>query len=77
MEKNRSLLWSMLISFLCALVISLSGIIYTGQSNADNNRQWCELLTTLDTAYSSTPPQSELGLKVARSIHQLKENFGC
>lgn len=67
----------MLISLLCAVTVAVAGIIYTGQSNAANNRQWCELLTTLDTAYSSTPPQSELGRKVATSITKLKNNFEC
>lgn len=77
MEKNRGLLWSVLLSLLSALAVSIAGVVYTGQSNAENNRQWCELLNTLDTAYSSTPPKTELGKKVAIKIHELRIDFGC
>lgn len=70
-------MWAMLISFISALVVSVSTVIWVGISNEDNNQQWCELLTTLDIAYSSTPPQSELGKKVAASIDKLSKNFNC
>ena len=46
-------------------------ITYTKQSVVKSNQQWCELLTTLDEAYSQTPPQSETGRKVADEIHRL------
>lgn len=75
--RNRSLAWMLLISFCSAVVVSVAGVIYTGHSNQENNRQWCELLTPLDRAYSSSPPQTELGRQVARSIHNLTERFGC
>lgn len=78
----------MLISFTSALFVSIGGVFYTGitqeknnevihQQQVDNNRQWCELLIPLDKAYSSTPPATELGRKVAESIHKLHNNFGC
>lgn len=87
MEKKR-MAWSLLVSFLSAVAVSVAGVVYTGlsqsennerihQQQVENNRQWCELLSTLDIAYSSTPPQSELGRKVANAIHQLSQSFDC
>lgn len=76
-KKNRYLIWTMITALISAVAVSVGGVVYTGISTVNNNRQWCELLTTLDEAYSSIPPQSELGQKVARSIHKLKTNFGC
>lgn len=75
--KNRSLLWTLLISLLSAVSVSVGGVVYTGLSNAETNRQWCELLTPLETAYSSAPPQTELGRRVALAIHGLAERFDC
>lgn len=69
----------MLASFVSALVVSVAGVVYTGISQEQNNRQWCELLSPLDNAYTnpSTPPATELGKKVAEAIHKLHRNFGC
>lgn len=77
MEKNRGLLWSMLVSFACALVISVSGIVYTGITRAENDQQWCELFNVLDKAYQAEPPNTELGKRVARAISNLRDRFDC
>jgi hypothetical protein len=77
MTRDRSLLWALLVSFASALAVSIAGVVYTGHSNADRDREWCELLTTLDAAYSSTPPQSRVGTKVAEAIHRLTATFEC
>lgn len=70
-------MWTMITALASAVFVSVAGVIYTGISTANNNQQWCELLITLDSAYSSSPPQTELGKKVAESINRLRENFGC
>lgn len=75
--KDRTLIKALLAVLASALIVSVSNVIYTGQSAADNNRQWCELLITLDRAYSSTPPQTKLGREVAASISNLRTSFGC
>jgi uncharacterized protein involved in cysteine biosynthesis len=88
MHRDRSLLWVLLISFISALTFSVASVIITGifqdknnekihQQQIDNNRQWCELLSPLDKAYSSTVPATELGKKVAEAIHKLHNSFEC
>lgn len=75
--KDRTVLRSALIAFASALVVSVSSVVYTGVEASNNNQQWCELLTTLDKAYTSLPPATALGKKVAKSIHDLRLNFDC
>ena len=41
------------------------------------DQRWCALLTTLDDAYSTIPPTSELGRKVANAIHALRTDLNC
>lgn len=86
-----SLAWTLLTALISAVVVSISGVIYTGvttdknnekiaQQQVDNNRRWCDLLTTLDDAYSAPgtpPPATPLGRRIAQSIHELTIEFGC
>ena len=76
-KGNRSLVWTLLAALLSAVAVSVSGVVYTGITTNNNNQKWCELLTTLDGAYKSLPPATELGRKVAESIHKLRNNFEC
>jgi hypothetical protein len=47
------------------------------QREREADRRWCELLVTMDDAYGSTPPQTELGRRIATAMHQLRTDFGC
>jgi len=42
-----------------------------------NDQRWCKLLTTLDEAYRSAPPQTETGRRLASDIHNLRAELGC
>lgn len=77
----RALLWSVIASLLAAVAVSVAAIVYTGRTSEEarieNDRQWCALLVTLNEAYSSQPPQTELGRRVATAIADLTDHFGC
>lgn len=79
--RNRSLLYACLVSLVCAVAVSVAGVVVAGVStentNDRNNAQWCDLLTPLDRAYSSAVPATELGRRVASAIHRLTGEFGC
>lgn len=47
------------------------------QQEREADRRWCLLLTTLNRAYSSTPPQSEIGRQVAGAVLNLTLELGC
>lgn len=50
-------------------------LVYASQIDRNSNKEWCELLMELDDAYSTTPPTTELGRKVATAINHLHEKF--
>lgn len=49
----------------------------TSATERENDRRWCALLNTLDQAYSSSPPTSEVGRRVAAAIHTLRSDLEC
>lgn len=80
--RSRLAALSAVLTSLVALAVI--GYAYTnyaiGQSKRvelQNDRNWCELLVTLDSAYSAAPPASETGRKVASAIHDLRRKLGC
>lgn len=50
---------------------------YTASKNKENDRRWCALMRELDAAYAASPPQTEVGRRVAASVHNLKTELGC
>lgn len=43
----------------------------------DQNRKWCDIVTTLDSAYRANPPTTTTGKKLAADMHALRERIGC
>jgi hypothetical protein len=77
----KVLAYGLLISYLSVfLMFGASILVATGNArniNRESDARWCDLLSTLDTAYSSTPPSTELGRRVAQSIDDLRTEFEC
>ena len=77
--------WLVLVTVvLSMLALGIAGVSYTsyvdGKREAaerEADRRWCELLSTLDEAYSAVPPTSELGRRVAAQIRKLRGDFNC
>lgn len=77
--------WILLLTvFLSVTALTVAGVLYTGHvddrretAERESDRRWCDLLTTLDEAYSSTPPSTELGRRVAASIRTLRVQLDC
>jgi hypothetical protein len=44
-----------------------------------NDRRWCQLMIELDNAYNdpATAPTTELGRRIASTVHELRLNLGC
>lgn len=70
---------------LSMLAVALAGVVYIGHVDSqreaaerESDRRWCDLLVTLDDAYTSgTPPATEVGKRVAAAIHTLRVQLGC
>lgn len=69
------------IAILALLIFSVGYTTWVDSKRAgaerEADRRWCQLLSTLDQAYSAVPPSTELGRKVAAAIHDLKTELDC
>ena len=69
--------WALAMMFVFAALVGVGSIVYSNRTAAESERKWCGLVTSLDDAYRSAPPQSPLGQKLARDIYQLRLDFHC
>lgn len=72
---------AVVVSLLVLGIASVSWTAYVDHRRAaaerESDRRWCDLLSTLDEAYSSTPPSTDLGRRVADAIHSLRVDLDC
>lgn len=47
------------------------------RARRESDARWCNLMVTLDDAYSSVTPATEVGRKVAKSIKDLRTDLRC
>lgn len=73
----RRIIYAVLAAYLSIVIGAGVTLWYANYINRDSNQRWCDLLSTLDSAYSSTPPTTELGRRVAQSIDNLRRDFEC
>lgn len=77
--------WIVLVSIvLSVMALAVAGVSYTSyvdgqreRSEREADRRWCQLLEPLDDAYTTVPPTSELGRRIAEAIHNLRVEFDC
>lgn len=73
----RSVLYSVVLSYICSIAITAGALVYMRHVDNESNSQWCSLVVTLDDTYTQNPPASEVGRKIAQSMHNLRSNFKC
>ena len=77
--------WMVLvIVVLSMLAVGLAGVGYTGYVDGEReaaereaDKRWCQLLVTLDEAYSAATPTTDVGRKVAAAVHTLRVSLKC
>jgi hypothetical protein len=69
--------WRLVALVLAFAALMFAGVLYTRHVQRESDRRWCDLLVTLDTAYRSQPPATELGRRVAAAMARLRADFGC
>jgi hypothetical protein len=67
--------WSVLMVLVTAVLISGASILYTGYQQRENNRKWCDVMTTLDR--QNTPATTPQSVDFRRKIHKLTIGLGC
>lgn len=74
---SKGALRGLIFAYISIIAVVVASILYTQSVDRQSNQKWCEVLVPLDDAYSTSPPTTELGQKVARAMHDLRINFGC
>lgn len=74
---SRGALYGLVFAYLGIIAVVFAGIAYTNYVQRESNRKWCEIIRPLDEAYITTPPTTEVGKKIASSLHGLNHDFGC
>lgn len=74
---NRSVLYALAVVFVSVIVVAAMSIWYANHVAEESNRNWCDLVTTLDAAYQANPPQSPIGRQLAADMHNLRVRLGC
>jgi hypothetical protein len=70
--------WRTLVaSFLFAALAGASSIVYAHAVAKDAEHRWCGLVSALDDAYRSIPPQTPTGHQVAAEVNRLRGEFDC
>lgn len=78
MNRPRQPVWYSLVAILISVLVTVAAtVVYTNSTARESERKWCSLVSTLDDAYRITPPTTEIGRKLARDIHTLRERFDC
>lgn len=80
------LLYALVAICISVVGLSVAGWLYVNSLNEDtirqgieNDQKWCGVVTTLDNAYNQQPtrPTTQIGLELARQIHELRVQFSC
>lgn len=76
---TKQWVYAVIVSYLGIMIVVGVSIGYTNYVRDESNQQWCDLMTTLDRAYSSpdAAPTTELGKRVAAAIARLRDTFEC
>lgn len=67
--------WSVLTVLITAVLVSGASLLYSGWQQRENNRKWCDVMTTLDR--QNTPATTPQSVDFRRKIHKLTIGLGC
>lgn len=60
-----------------SLAVGVASIQYANYVDEKSNKQWCQVVLTLDDAYRQSPPQTEAGRKIAQEMARMRRDFDC
>jgi hypothetical protein len=67
--------WALFMVLLAAFLVAAGGVGYTNYVQRENNRKWCDVMTTLDK--QTTPATTPQSVAFRRKIHKLTVGLGC
>lgn len=70
--------WYLLVvAFLSSVIMGALAIVHADHVGRRSNQQWCDVVSTLDDAYTANPPQTETGQRIAREMRRMRRDFDC
>lgn len=67
--------WAAMFAF--SVAFSTGALLVALHANAESDRKWCSIVTTLDSSYKQSPPTLPAGRNVARAIAELRDTLDC
>lgn len=74
---KKRLMYLVVITLITAMISPLGTIVYTNYVDRKNRQEWCELIVTIDDAYTANPPENETAERFADLMHRRRESLGC
>lgn len=60
-----------------SLVFALGAMFISLHAQAESERKWCSVVSTLDEAYRQQPPATPLGQRIAADMAALRKSLRC
>lgn len=71
----RWTVYGLLVSYVTVIFMAIGVGWYATTINRKSDERWCELLTPLNSAYTTEVPMTDLGKAVAKAIKNLHSDF--
>lgn len=69
--------WAVFIVLLASVGCAALCVAYTAREQARSDRQWCDLLRSLDAPLQKSPVPTARQVAIAQEIHALRQGKGC
>ena len=60
-----------------SIVVSIVALLFALHAVDQSERKWCDIVTSLNAAYTQQPPSTPTGVEVARRIADLSRSLEC
>lgn len=62
---------------LSSIVTASVALVVALRANAESDRAWCSVVTTIDDAWAKQPPTTPSGQNLAHDIANLRQRLDC
>lgn len=77
-RKTTAKVWyAVAVACISSLTMGAVAIQYADHVDRKSNQQWCQVVVTLDDAYTQNPPQTTAGQRLAREMKRMRHDFDC
>jgi hypothetical protein len=77
MQQKSKAWYSIAVACVSSIAMGVIAIQYADHVDKKSNRQWCQVVITLDDAYTANPPQTPAGQALASEMKRMRHDFDC